>query len=201
MGLKKPARALLAAGTALAFLLLAAVGAGAQNFGASVPVAGAPSADGKGSSPHDVQTYRPMLSWTFSDADAGDAQTQYRIRVGTAPGTSDMWDVTETSATSTRMYGGTGLTANTTYYWSVVVWDRASPPSAAATATFAVMDIGLRLFDGTSVIHIAADDNYTAYKLRISKSAVIYGIPLVSTSDLTASLIRIQTPTGIQALK
>ncbi len=202
MGVKKATRSLLIAGTAAtAFLLFATAGAWAQNFGASVPSATGLSADGKGSSPHNVQTYTPMLSWQFTDADAGDAQTAYRIRVGTTPGANDLWDVTQTSATSTRMYAGTALAANTTYYWSVQVWDRASQPSVAASATFAVMDIGLRLFDGTSAIKIAADDNYTAYKLRISKNAATYGIVLVDPSDSAASKIRIETASGIKALK
>jgi uncharacterized repeat protein (TIGR02543 family) len=197
---KSTQRCLALAAFVLVSLVFAAVGAWAD-FSTSVPTATALSADGMGSSPHDVQTYTPMLSWQFNDADAGDGQTQYYIRVGTAPGGNDKWDFTQTSSTTTRMYAGSALAPNTTYYWSVQVWDRTPQPSAVASATFAVLDIGLRAYDGTSVITFAVDDNESTSKLRISKSSTTYAISLVDPTAVDASKFRVQTSGGSKALK
>ena len=173
-----------------------------QDYGSSVPSAVGLSCDGKGSSAHNVSSYTPLFSWTFVDADSGDAQTAYAIRVGTTPGSGNMWDSGEqVSATSTRMYAGSALAPNVTYYWSVQVWDRAGQPSTAASASFAILDIGLRGFDGTSVVRFAADDNYSGYPVRIAKGSVVYGIVTVDPSAHGASKFRVWTGTQAKSLK
>ncbi len=174
----------------------------AQNYGTSTPSAASLSCDGKGGAPRNVASYAPMFSWVFQDADPGDAQTAYAIRVGSIPGAGDAWDSGKiVSATGARMYAGAPLAPNATYFWSVRVWDRADQPSLEAQASFEVLDVGLRVFDGTSVIKIAADDNLSASALRIRKGSATYGIVLANPGDYGASNIRIATTAGVKALK
>ncbi len=63
-------------------------------------------------------------------------------------------------------------------------------------------DIGLRMFDGTNIVTIAAEPSGTLTSpLRIAKGGTIYGIILVDVTDSDASKIRIETNSGIKALK
>lgn len=63
-------------------------------------------------------------------------------------------------------------------------------------------DCGVRIYDGTSNIAIACEpaDALTS-PLRIYKGSSIYGIVLVNVADPNASKIRIQTSSGIKALR
>src|SRR6185295_17600760 len=105
--------------------------------------------------PINVNHYTPLFAWGFSDVDTadptGDNQSAYEIRIGTTPGSSGAWYSGKLSSlTSGGTFGGTTLTANTTYYWSVRTWDKydvAGPYSA--DGTFVILDIGLRVYDGT----------------------------------------------------
>jgi len=64
------------------------------------------------------------------------------------------------------------------------------------------MDIGLRVFNGTEVVSIAAEPEGTLTSpLRIAKNGVIYGIALVDPGDPNDSGVRIQTSSGIKALR
>lgn len=66
----------------------------------------------------------------------------------------------------------------------------------------AVIDIGLRLYDGTEIVTIACEPEGTLTSpLRISKNGVIYGIVLVDPSDPKASKLKMQTSSGIKALR
>ncbi len=68
--------------------------------------------------------------------------------------------------------------------------------------TLGFIDIGLRVYDGTSAITIACEPQGTLTSpLRISKNGQTYGIALVDPSDPMASKIRIQTSSGIKALR
>lgn len=63
-------------------------------------------------------------------------------------------------------------------------------------------DIGLRVFDGTKTVSIAVEPSGTLTSpLRIAKNGVIYGIPLVDPGDPYESGIRINTSSGIKALR
>jgi hypothetical protein len=63
-------------------------------------------------------------------------------------------------------------------------------------------DIGLRIFDGTQTVSIAVEPLGTLTSpLRIAKNGVIYGIPLVDVGDPNESGIRINTSSGIKALR
>jgi hypothetical protein len=73
------------------------------------------------------------------------------------------------------------------------VWTaRLSPP---------YLDIGLKIFDGTSNVTIACEPGTATSRLRIAKGGVVYGIALVLPADPMASRVRIQTPDGIRALR
>jgi len=63
-------------------------------------------------------------------------------------------------------------------------------------------DIGLRVFDGTQTVSIAVEPLGTLTSpLRIAKDGVIYGIALVDPGDPNESGIRINTSSGIKALR
>jgi len=66
----------------------------------------------------------------------------------------------------------------------------------------AYIDCGLRIRNGIQTIFIACEPAGTLTSpLRIRKGATTYGIPLVGTSDSSASAIRINTSSGIKALR
>ena len=63
-------------------------------------------------------------------------------------------------------------------------------------------DIGLRVYNGTEIVYIAAEPAGTLISsLRIAKNGVIYGIVLVAPGDANDSGLRIQTSSGIKALR
>lgn len=64
-----------------------------------------------------------------------------------------------------------------------------------------MIDIGLRVYDGTSVVTIACEEGAAASPLRIAKNGTVYGIVLVDPSDANASGIRIETSSGVKALR
>lgn len=61
-------------------------------------------------------------------------------------------------------------------------------------------DIGLRIRTSSSTIKIGVEDLKATHKLRIIKDGVIYGIPLLATSDSNASGLRIYDGSSIKAL-
>jgi hypothetical protein len=66
----------------------------------------------------------------------------------------------------------------------------------------AYADIGLRVYDGTGVITIACEPEGAATSpLRIAKNGTTYGIALVEPSDVNACGIRIETSSGVKALR
>ncbi|HUW23181.1 MAG TPA: hypothetical protein VMW39_04030, partial [bacterium] len=63
-------------------------------------------------------------------------------------------------------------------------------------------DIGLRIYNGTEIVYIAAEPAGTlTSSLRIGKNGVIHGIVLVEPGDANDSGVRIQTSSGIKALR
>lgn len=67
---------------------------------------------------------------------------------------------------------------------------------------FIYQDIGLRVYNGSETIAIAAEPTGTLTSpLRIAKNGVIYGIVLVDPGDPNDSGVRIQTSSGIKALR
>lgn len=64
------------------------------------------------------------------------------------------------------------------------------------------VDIGLRAYDGNSIIKIACEElnGKPSSVLRIKKGDKSYAVALVETTDANASKIRIKTNSGIKAL-
>ena len=99
----------------------------------------------------------------------------------------------------------TGLNQQTTYYFRAKArnsagWSYGSELSF--TTLTAYIDCGLRIHDGTAVRTIACEPVGTLTSaLRIRKNTTTYGIILVSTGDANASKIRIQTGSGVKALR
>ncbi len=63
-------------------------------------------------------------------------------------------------------------------------------------------DIGLRVYNGTEIVALAAEPAGTLTSpLRIAKNGVISGIVLVDPGDANDSGVRIQTNSGIKALR
>ena len=83
------------------------------------------------------------------------------------------------------------------------------PPEFADSADFTLdtriggaVDIGLRVWDGAATIKIACEPpGALASPLRLQKNGVTYGILLVPPASPDASRIRIQTSSGVKALK
>ena len=153
--------------------------------------------------PNNVSRYAPQFSWSFADVDAGDHQTAYQIRIGTTPGSAAAWDSGKVSSTAAgAAFSGAELAPNTTYYWSVRVWDTYDlAGSWSASGSFVILDIGYRIFDGTETVRVATDYANSSTAIRIAKNGVIYGVLLVDPSDPSASSIRVMTPSGIKAYK
>ena len=62
-----------------------------------------------------------------------------------------------------------------------------------------VLDIGLRVYDGTAIVKIACVADSASTPLRIAKNGVTYGILLVATNSTDASKFRVTTSSGIKA--
>jgi hypothetical protein len=63
------------------------------------------------------------------------------------------------------------------------------------------VDIGLRMYDGATIIRIACEPPGTLTSpLRISKNGTTYGILLTAPNGANASKFRIQTSSGVKAL-
>lgn len=66
----------------------------------------------------------------------------------------------------------------------------------------AYIDIGVRVYDGTQVVAIACEpDTSVTSSLRISRNGRTYGVVLVDPTDSNASKVRVQTKSGIKALR
>lgn len=61
-------------------------------------------------------------------------------------------------------------------------------------------DIGSRIRTASGIINIGVETLTASHKLRIRKNGVTYGIPLLSTSDIDASGLRIYDGASIKAL-
>jgi hypothetical protein len=64
------------------------------------------------------------------------------------------------------------------------------------------IDIGLRFWDGSTAVAIAAESaNPPTSAIRIAKAGITYGLALVDITDPMASKIRVQTSSGVKALR
>ena len=63
-----------------------------------------------------------------------------------------------------------------------------------------LVDIGLRLFDGTNIIKIAAQPpGLLTSPARLNKFGLTYGIALAATNSSAASRLRVQTSSGVKS--
>ena len=57
-----------------------------------------------------ITDHTPLLEWFFTDPDLGDVQVRYQVRVGTAPGISNMWAPPDLAGGgNSEFYGGSAL--------------------------------------------------------------------------------------------
>lgn len=84
---------------------------------------------------------RPRFSWKLPAR-----QVAYRIRVGSSPGDSDLWDsgVTASDRFSLVEYDGVPLESRKRAWWTVEVWDRQGAASLSQEAWF---ELGLAFED------------------------------------------------------
>jgi alpha-L-rhamnosidase len=95
------------------------------------PLAATALTVGDRTAPVDV-TGSPLFGWQPHDADGGEVQTAYRIRVvdGADPART-VWDSGKVDSDQTAYvpYGGPALSGDATYRWTVRTWDRAGAAS------------------------------------------------------------------------
>jgi len=117
------------------------------------PTAGGPGVNGAWAVPIRVLPPVTALNWTYSDPD-GEAQVSYEVRVGSAPGGSDLWNPGASAGSSASVsYSGPPLAPCTSYslgirvhdgnYWGN--WAEAEfrvdgPPSAPSPPTSPIND-------------------------------------------------------------
>ena len=163
---------------------------------------------------------QPIFQWTIS----GNSQERYWLRVydqaptspvgGVCCDTSNQptWplapvlDTGEVSSNNNFYQVPAGqLEPGRTYWWCIAVkdaYDWTGWAGCKSFNTYTPIDIGLRVFNGTETVAIAAEPSGTSTSLlRIAKNGVIYGIALIGSGDPNDSGVRIQTNSGIKALK
>lgn len=96
--------------------------------------------------PLGIRIFTPTLSWVFSDPDAGDSQSAFRVILADNQTDIDAdngstWDTGKTSSSGGSVtYAGPPLRFGATYYWKVRTWDAADAAGPyAPAATFSMM--------------------------------------------------------------
>ena len=163
---------------------------------------------------------QPIFQWTIS----GNSQEGYWLRVydqaPTSPGggvccdtgnqptwpSAPVIDTGEVSSNNNFYQAPAGqLAQGRTYWWCIAIkdaYDWTGWAGCKSFNTYTPIDIGLRVFNGTETIAIAAEPLGTLTSpLRIAKNGVIYGIALIGSGDPNNSGVRIQTSSGIKALE
>lgn len=105
--------------------------------------------------PTNITDYSPEFSAIYEDTDDGDIALSYQIQVATSTSYwgEPIWDstktllntsITEGNRSEDISYGGTQLTASTTYYWRMRFWDQADATGdwSTTTASFLIADTG-----------------------------------------------------------
>lgn len=90
--------------------------------------------------PIGVDVPRPRLSWIVESDRAGTRQCEYRIRAGSSPGTSDLWDTGPVASNRTTHieWDGLRLTSALRVFWEVSITDDAGTSATSDPATFEV---------------------------------------------------------------
>ncbi len=109
-------------------------------------------------------------------------------------GTSDLWGLTFTAAEVNAANFGVYVYVIGTDNWMDAV------DYVRVTITYTpYIDSGIRYYDG-AVKSIAAETLTASHKLRFNKGGTIVGLPLVATTDTTASKIRIYDGSAVKSL-
>ena len=84
--------------------------------------------------PQGIGDISPRLSWQLQSIGQlrGESQTAYQIQVGSAPGTSNLWDSAKVTSAETMdiLYAGQALTNGERCFWQVRVYDGSNNVSA-----------------------------------------------------------------------
>jgi hypothetical protein len=149
-----------------------------------------------------ISDSRIDLSWSKG---SGADKTMVRRKTGSYPTSpSDGTQVYFDTATSCS---DTGLSRGTTYYYRAWSYKSGAPDSGYSDSYSPALattyeNIGLRISAGSQIISIACEPAGTLTSpLKIAKGGMIYGIVLVDPSNSMASKMRIQTSSGIKALR
>jgi len=152
-----------------------------------------------------IASFQATLNGNITDT-GGENALERGFDWGISPGSyPNSWTESGSFGVGIFSHQITGLNPQTTYYFRAKArnsagWSYGSEKSF--TTLTAYIDCGLRIYDGTSNIAIACEPAGTLTSpLRIFKGSTIYGIVLVDASDPNASKIRIQTSSGIKALR
>lgn len=88
-----------------------------------------------------------ILSWEFSDPDAGDSQSAYRVQIDNNSDFSSPEIDSGKILSSSNSYAPINLSYNTTYYWQVMVWD--SSDSSSGWIVGPVFSTPIHAYPGT----------------------------------------------------
>ncbi len=139
--------------------------------------------------------YRLGAKYDAPDADGFPSAIRTDVPSDTPPGGTATFNFTLTAPSTP----GTYILCRQMVQ-ELIEWFGAYTP--ATNITVNAPDIGLRAYDGTGVVRIAAEPTGTVTSpLRIRKGNTTYGIPLVDRTDPSASKIIINTSLGPKALK
>jgi len=147
-----------------------------------------------------------------------DSLGNYSFGNGTKAGRTNVIPQGYYNITANHSNYGTGIIYNV---WvpspgNITCWDTTTPVLSGAyckhnctcntrpfkNITVGFIDCGLRIYDGSSIIIPACEPLGTLTSpLRLSNKGNIYGIVLVDTTSTYASKARIQTTSGIKALR
>ncbi|MBN1517008.1 family 78 glycoside hydrolase catalytic domain [Candidatus Sumerlaeota bacterium] len=102
----------------------------------------------------EINDTTPEFSWIVNSDLENDYQTACRILVASSEAQldsniGDMWDSGKTATTQSvsMEYGGSALSASTTYYWKVMTWDKTDSASAWSSTQEFNTSAGLGTYD------------------------------------------------------
>jgi alpha-L-rhamnosidase len=120
----------------------------------------------------------PRFSWRVADAPSGARQTAYRVLVGrtradVADGRGTIWDSgrVESDRSTNVTYDGTPLDGDTTYHWTVHVWNGDGDRLVADPATFATALADGSDWTGEWIGHQPGPGDSNGYRSRWSRDA------------------------------
>jgi len=109
-----------------------------------------------------------------------------------------LWSSSQSGTAAWRRYLSS---ASTSVHRNIITKPAGLPVRCLrGTGVSPYIDIGLRIYDGTTTVSIGIEPGAPTSPLRIQKNGTTYGVGLVDVSDPKASKMRIETSTGVKAL-